>query len=351
MAGRGRWMLRRAACAAAALALAVGGLATGPRLALASETQCDAVTLTSPAALQVHVGISGCGAGSTPGLYAGTVLLSEHRSGIGIGSWLVDGFTTSVDATIAVPAAGSYDLVVHSMSTAGETYQSASATVADGGLVTITRPFVGYRTGKLTSTMGVMIDWAKIGSGAVSKYQVQRSLDGAAFAFFATASTSQANATVRVGHRYEFRVRAVTAAGTPGPWRSTGGFEARASQENNGNWTFAGGTWTTSSGTSWWGGHARTASRAGRTATLRAWGSAVAIVAAVGPTRGSMRVYVDGAYRTTVSLHRSATAYRQIVYSIWWPVWGDHTVQLRVVGTAGHPRVDVDGAMIIDVSP
>jgi hypothetical protein len=70
-------------------------------------------------------------------------------------------------------------------------------------------------------------------------------------------------------------------------------------------------------------------------------------VTTVGPTRGQARVYVDGAYERTVDLGRATSASRLIMVLRSWPVAGRHTLEIRVVGTAGRPRVDVDAFVIV----
>jgi hypothetical protein len=54
-------------------------------------------------------------------------------------------------------------------------------------------------------------------------------------------------------------------------------------------------------------------------------------------------VYVDGVYRTTVSLYASTYTSRAIAYALNWSANGTHSIKIVVVGTAGRPRVDVDG--------
>jgi hypothetical protein len=65
-------------------------------------------------------------------------------------------------------------------------------------------------------------------------------------------------------------------------------------------------------------------------------------VAAVGPTRGSAKVYLDGTYAATVSLYSATAALRRIAYAHNWASQGTHTIRIVAVGTSGHPRVDVD---------
>lgn len=102
------------------------------------------------------------------------------------------------------------------------------------------------------------------------------------------------------------------------------------------------GTWRRVTLTGASGGAVKYATWGGASATLRFTGRAVAWVAPLGPTRGSARIYVDGTYRTTVNLYRSAASSRRVVYRASWSTSGTHTLEMRVVGTSGHPRVDVD---------
>jgi hypothetical protein len=86
----------------------------------------------------------------------------------------------------------------------------------------------------------------------------------------------------------------------------------------------------------------RFATAAGATASYTFTGSGVGWVTATGPTRGSAKVYVDGVYTTTVRLYSSTTGLRRIAYAVNWTGQGTHTIKIVVIGTAGHPRVDVD---------
>jgi hypothetical protein len=65
-------------------------------------------------------------------------------------------------------------------------------------------------------------------------------------------------------------------------------------------------------------------------------------VAAVGPTRGSADVYVDGELRSTVDLSSGTRETRRIVFAASWSTEGAHRIEIVVRGTPGHPRVDVD---------
>ena len=106
-------------------------------------------------------------------------------------------------------------------------------------------------------------------------------------------------------------------------------------------------SWRTYSTSSASGGHTHYASRAGAAATFRFTGRAFAIISPKGPTRGSLKLYVDGAYVGTVSLHRSSSVPRVVVAARSWSTSGAHTVRAVVVGTLHHPRVDIDAFAIL----
>jgi hypothetical protein len=93
-------------------------------------------------------------------------------------------------------------------------------------------------------------------------------------------------------------------------------------------------------------GYVNTATRAGATMTFSFTGRSVAIVAPKGASRGSMKVYVDGTYVSTVSLYRSTTLTKSVVFSKGWITSGNHQVRVIVVGTSGHPRVDLDAFVV-----
>ena len=75
-------------------------------------------------------------------------------------------------------------------------------------------------------------------------------------------------------------------------------------------------------------------------------GESIAWVSSKSATRGSAQVYVDGVLAATVSLRKAATAHRQVVFGTAWSSAGPHTIQIVVLGTVGHPRVDLDALVV-----
>ena len=102
------------------------------------------------------------------------------------------------------------------------------------------------------------------------------------------------------------------------------------------------GHWTASFAPAYYGGRAMSSQVVGASARITFTGQQVAWVSTVGPTRGQARVYVDGAYVRTLDLRGSSIATRRIVYVQAWTSSETHTLEIRVVGTSGRPRVDVD---------
>ena len=68
--------------------------------------------------------------------------------------------------------------------------------------------------------------------------------------------------------------------------------------------------------------------------------------APVGPTRGSVRVSLDGVAVGTFSEYATTNGARRIVY-VRAVAPGTHTITLVTVGTSGRPRVDLDAFIVL----
>jgi hypothetical protein len=161
-----------------------------------------------------------------------------------------------------------------------------------------------------------------------------------------SSAVTTAVVTLAPGHAYRYAVRAVGAGGSRSAWAFGTTFRLTAYSEKSGAVTFGGAWWATSS-SAFVGGTSRHAKAAGASATFRFTARQVAWVAAVGPTRGQARVYVDGAYAKTVSLYSTSATARQVAFTRTWSSSGSHSIRIVVLGTAGHPRVDVDAFVTV----
>jgi len=79
-----------------------------------------------------------------------------------------------------------------------------------------------------------------------------------------------------------------------------------------------------------------------RTAGSFGPGHHAALVMEKGPTRGSVRIYVNGTLKATVSTFSATIVHRAVV---WNGTPRGATIKLVNVGTAGHPRVDLDAIL------
>lgn len=150
---------------------------------------------------------------------------------------------------------------------------------------------------------------------------------------------------LNAGTTYGYRQNAIDEANNVSPW-STVGMKAVLRQQN---------VKLVKRSTNWKSKSLRGASGKSvfRSSKAGAWikttfsGSAVGWVSTMGPNMGAARVYVDGVLVETVDLHRSTTSTREIVWSTAFASHGTHTVEIRVVGTAGRPSVDLDAFVIL----
>ena len=202
-------------------------------------------------------------------------------------------------------------------------------------------PATGY-----TATTGVpaRLTWsATDATSGVAYYQLEQSVDGGTWTRITlpTLLTTSAVRTVAPGHTYRFRVRSSDRAGLWSSWQYGPVLTPGLYQEISTALTWSG-TWTRTGVSGASGGYVRYATRAGALATFKGSTRAVGWVAVPGPTRGKATVYVDGTAVGTVDLYASTVQPARVVYVRSWTSTGIHTVTIRVAGTTGRPRVDVD---------
>lgn len=144
-------------------------------------------------------------------------------------------------------------------------------------------------------------------------------------------------------HSYRFAARARDAAGVWGDWTYGKAFSLGEYQEDysatnplyTGTWTRAGFAPASS-------GFVKYSATAGDRVTFTFTGTEAAWIGSRATNRGQARVYVDGVYSQTVDLHSASTVAQAIAFRAAWATSGTHTITIEVVGTAGHPKVDVD---------
>ena len=189
----------------------------------------------------------------------------------------------------------------------------------------------------------VRTSWSASDPCAISGYDLDRRRDGSAWAeqVLARTRSTSVNQSLLAGATYRYGAAAIDGAGNAAE-RTTGPFfQPLVRQSSTANVAFSG-LWARTESSGFSGGATKHSSAAGATARYSFTGTSVGWVAAVGPRRGSADVYVDGAFRSTVSLQAETAATRRIVFVASWADQESHTIEIVVGGTPGHPRVDVD---------
>jgi hypothetical protein len=234
---------------------------------------------------------------------------------------------------------------------AGQAY-SATDTV----LVDLTRPvmrapiiarwFAG--TGFAGNGAPLHLNWRAASDtiSGVASYTVWVSRDGRPFLLAGSTAGPAINVIVAPGHAYRYRVAATDRAGNRSALLLSGIIRTAAVQDNSRAVIYRG-AWRTARSPFYYGATEHWSAGRSATATMRFIGRSVAWVAPTGPTRGTARVFVDGRVVATVSLNTPANAFRRLVFARSWGRSGTHTIRIVVLGTAGHPRIDLDAFLII----
>lgn len=210
----------------------------------------------------------------------------------------------------------------------------------------VSGPRSGYVREATVSTAGridLRLSWTGADAGAgIARYELAQRVDGGAWATVATSLTSRTvTRSVAHGHRYVFRVRGVDRAGNVSAWVTGSPTTVSRFQESSSRVSYAG-TWRTATGTRFLGGAARKSSAAGAKASITFTGRSIAWVARTGPDRGKAAVFVNGVRVATVDLYAPTYQSRRVVWAGTWASATSRKVTVRVSGTSGRPRVDLD---------
>jgi Tol biopolymer transport system component len=256
---------------------------------------------------------------------------STHLTGLTAGSHTLDvtAYDAAWNASTVVHRTWNVDLTKPTI-TAAPTWTFRSGTSLSSGRALIRLVWTGADTG---------------GSG-LGTYNVEQSTDGAAYVRIATGLASPTWDRFLSGpHTYRFRVQAVDKAGNVGDFVYGSSFKLTAvSQASSGvQYGPTASRWHSVTSSTYWGGTAKYASTASSTASYTFTGRSFAWVSLKASTRGKANVYVDGVLKATIDLKSTSTLKQQLVWATTFASSARHTVMIKVLGTSGRPRVDVDG--------
>ena len=198
-----------------------------------------------------------------------------------------------------------------------------------------------------SNSVPLLVQWA--GSDATSginHYNVYESKDGSSFTQVAVPGGASAVINVAPGHSYRFEVTGTDNANNTSGARVSLTYTLVQKQENDSSIAYSSG-WTSRTLPGSDGGSLEYASVAGKTATLTFSGRGqVAWVSTMHPTRGSAKVTLDSGAAKTVNTH-AATITKAVIVDVVKSKSGTHHLVINVVGTSGHPQVDVDAFVIL----
>jgi hypothetical protein len=260
-----------------------------------------------------------------------------------------DSSGTTITVTADNNAAdGVYPILITASGDApGPHYAAASMVIdAEGPVVAVNS--VGFASSPSTVSpsgdISLTISWSAsdAGSGVASK-ELDHSPDGSGWAPIGTTSPTTFAAAAGP---HQFQVQATDAVGNP----STSAAFIRnltAFQETGPQVTYSYPlSWKTNNTATQWG-TTKYSTKRGATATLTFTGKSVVWVAQRGPKRGVANVFVDGV-KTHVDLYSGSLTERRVVFIASNLSAGQHTIKVKVKGTSGRPRVDIDGFFVLN---
>jgi len=202
-------------------------------------------------------------------------------------------------------------------------------------------------TGPVTKADPVTISWnGTDATSGINHFTLFESKDGGAYTQIASQATPSFNKNLGPGHTYQFAVTATDNAGNTSAARAGIVYKLSLFQENTSAVKYSTG-WTrqTLSGAN--GGSVDFATVKGKTATLTFTGFQVAWMSTQGPTRGSATVKLDSGTAATINTNKSSAHAAEVVDVVTAAANGSHKLVVNVLGTSGHPRIDVDAFVVL----
>jgi hypothetical protein len=229
-----------------------------------------------------------------------------------------------------------------------------SGDVTDGPLCydsvppVVTAPKVTLRNhvGPVGAQIPVTISWTGTdATSGVNHYNLYESKDGGAWTSFATSTTPTVNKTLAPGHTYRFRDTGTDNAGNTSNVKAGATYTLSLVQENGSAVKYSSG-WKRQALAGANGGDVDYASVKGNTATLTFTGAQVGWMSTEGTSRGAATVQLDTGTPVTINTNNSKVLTAEIV-DVVQAANGSHKLVIKLLGTAGHPRVDVDAFVIL----
>jgi hypothetical protein len=292
---------------------------------------------------------------TAPASYGGSVI-TGYTATAAPGGKTCTWTTGSLDCNItSITHDGLYTVTVTATNgTRGPASTASAAVRIDTAAPTVSAPSAGLVTGSRlgTSSVPVRLAWSgsDTGGSGVGHYEVGLSTNGGAFVALALGSPTATSLTRSFSPStttaYRVRVRSVDVAGNASGWVTGASFHVKLVQQSSSAVHYTG-TWTKTRNNSASGHTYKSKKRTKAKATYSFTGRAIGLVAFRSASLGKVKVYIDGVYKGTVNLHASSTSWRRIM-DVRTTAGGRHTIKLICVGTAGHPKIDLDAFVVLE---
>ncbi len=313
-----------------------------------------AIALTAPVSPKAGASVAVSATVSTPSnlLYpGGTLTIRDATTNTVLGTAPIDRGAATLALTRSF-SLGTHQLVATYTGVAGILNASTATqtiTAVDGVAPLVSAPTQGIVPNIALGAGGPTFRVRWSGSDATSgiaRYELRVQTSGGPWTTISNSLTGTSlDRVLAAGNTYRFAVRAIDMAGNASGWAYGSTFRVTGYQQTSGSITY-GGPWSNSGSIAFWGGTARFATAQGAKASFTFTGRSVAWVSLKSYNRGKANVYVNGVYSGSVDLYAASTQGQRIVWTKSWSTSATRTIDIRVVGMVGRPRVDVDGFFI-----
>ncbi len=263
---------------------------------------------------------------------------------------------TAADTAVAItvpPAtpAGTYPVVVRAAYKTSRVHDVTITVIVENEPPVAAAPIAAFVRGVRASLTGVPVrlSWpAASDQSPIARYDLGEATPGVEPAVVATTPplTRMATRPMPFATGMTYAVRALDAPGNLGAWAPAAAVRVAVVREWASTVRRSAG-WTRYASASALGGYAAMATRAGATLRYTFKGRGIAVVGPVGPTRGKLEIRLDGVHVAYVSAYAARPASRWVLHAMTVDPTRSHTLEVRVLGTARRPRVDIDAFLVL----
>jgi subtilisin family serine protease len=201
-------------------------------------------------------------------------------------------------------------------------------------------PIVGYELGEVVP--------APVDPAAAPPADPPASPPAPAVAVLAATGGAVRSATAEIpfASPRSYAVRATDAPGNTGEWTVAQPAEVVVVQESAPEVRRSAG-WAGRSSPYALGGRDASTTKAGAWLRHTFTGRGIALVGPTSPLRGRAEIWLDGVRVATIDARSAASSSRVLLYAAVVDPASRHTIEVRVLGTPGRPRVDVDAFLVL----